>query len=53
MSYSAMLYDNDEVYGNLNPDSYQHIIIAVQNYVTLMKDRKLAEYMDFYNRFYK
>ncbi len=53
VAYSNDLNNNDEVYGNINPDRYQHVLISVVNYAVLMKDRKLSEYMDFYGRFYK
>lgn len=53
VAYSNDVYNNDEVYGNLSPDKYQHILISQINYAVLMKDRKMNEYLDFYNRFYK
>lgn len=51
--YAALLFNNDDVYGNLNPGSYQQLLISVNNYSALIKDRKLSDYLDFYNTFYK
>lgn len=53
VTYSTGMNNNDEVYGNINPDRYQQILISQANYATLMKDRKLSEYLDFYQQFYK
>jgi hypothetical protein len=41
------------VYGNLNPESYQQFIVSSNNFATFIMEKKLDEYLDFFNRFYK
>lgn len=53
LSYNSHLYDNDEVYGNLNPDSYQQYVISVNNFAALMREKNTNKYEDFYRMFYR
>ncbi len=53
LEYFNGVYDNDEVYGNLNPNAYQQFIISSNNFATFISQKKLDEYYDFYAHFYK
>ncbi len=53
LEYYNGVLDNDEVYGNLNPDSYQQFIISTNNFAPFIIEKKLDDYIDFFNRFYK
>ena len=53
LSYNSHLYDNDEVYGNLNPDSYQQYVISANNFAALMREKNTNKYEDFYRMFYR
>ncbi len=53
VEYSNGLYDNDEVYGNLNPNAYQQFIISANNFPAFIREKKLDDYYDFYSHFYK
>ena len=53
MDYFNGVYDNDEVYGNVNPNAYQQFVISSNNFISFIKQKKLDEYYDFYSHFYK
>jgi tetratricopeptide (TPR) repeat protein len=53
VNYNNGLLDNDEVYGNLNPDAYQEFIVSANNFTNFVKQKKIDEYLDFYGKFYK
>ncbi len=53
LSYSNHVYDNDDIFGNLNPDSYQQYVISVNNLPALMQEKKTDKYEDFYRMFYR
>ncbi len=53
VEYYNGLYDNDEVYGNLNPNAYQQFIISANNFSSFLNEKKLDDYYDFYSHFYK
>ncbi len=53
LEYYNGLLDNDEVYGNLNPDSYKQFIVSTNNFAPFIIEKKLDDYIDFFNRFYK
>ncbi len=54
----AMLYynganDNDEIFGNTNPDLYNIFIISDNNFPSFVKDKKIETYQDFFRKFYQ
>jgi tetratricopeptide (TPR) repeat protein len=53
LAYNSILYDNDAVYGNINPDAYKEFVISENNLPELLKQKKTDEYDDFYRSFYK
>jgi tetratricopeptide (TPR) repeat protein len=53
LEYYNGLLNNDEVYGNLNPDSYNQLIVSTNNFAPFIIEKKLDDYIDFFNRFYK
>jgi len=53
LSYNSLLYDNDEVYGNLDPDTYQEFVVSANNLPELLNQKKTADYEDFYRTFYR
>ena len=53
LEYYNGLHDNDEVYGNLNPESYQQFIVSTDNFANFLKEKKLDEYLEFFSKFYK
>jgi outer membrane protein assembly factor BamD (BamD/ComL family) len=53
LSYHTMLYDNDDVYGNIDPESYQQYPVSENNYPELLRQKKFTDYEDFFRLFYK
>lgn len=53
MNYVNTLFDNDEVFGNLAPDNYELYAVSVNNLPELLKQKKTADYQDFYRSFYR
>jgi tetratricopeptide (TPR) repeat protein len=53
LAYNNVLYDNDDVFGNTDPASYQEYVVSVNNLPVLMTQKKTDEYEDFYRNFYK
>ncbi len=53
LEYYNGMNDNDEVYGNLNPEAYQQFIISTNNFDSFIRERKLNDYLDFFRQFYK
>ncbi|REJ80943.1 MAG: hypothetical protein DWQ44_04215 [Bacteroidetes bacterium] len=53
LSYSSHLYNNDDVYGNTNPNAYRQFVISINNYPELLLQKKLEDYDDFYRSFYR
>ena len=53
LAYNSLLYDNDEVYGNLDPDSYQEFVISANNLAALVREKKTSDYDTFYRTFYR
>jgi len=53
LDYSNHLYNNDEVFGNINPNSYEQFVISVNNYPALLREKKTDDYDTFYRSFYK
>ncbi len=53
LEYNTHMYNNDEVYGNINPNSYQQFVISVNNYPALIGEKKTDEYENFYRSFYQ
>jgi len=54
----AMLYlngarDNDEIFGNTNPDLYNMFVMSTNNFPSFVKDKKVESYMDFFRKFYQ
>jgi tetratricopeptide (TPR) repeat protein len=54
----AVLYlnganDNDEIFGNTNPDLYNMFVISSNNFPSFVKDKKMEAYLDFYRKFYQ
>jgi hypothetical protein len=54
----AVLYlnganDNDEIFGNTNPDLYTMFVISSNNFPAFVKDKKMEPYLDFYRRLYQ
>ncbi|MEO8086063.1 MAG: tetratricopeptide repeat protein [Bacteroidota bacterium] len=54
----AMLYftganDNDEIFGNTNPDLYQMFVMSDNNFPSFVKDKKIETYQDFFRKFYQ
>jgi len=54
----AMLYfnganDNDEIFGNTNPDLYNIFVISSNNFPSYIKDKKTETYLDFFRKFYQ
>ncbi|MBP6335066.1 MAG: hypothetical protein KA444_06290 [Bacteroidia bacterium] len=53
LEYNNHVNDNDEIYGNINPNSYQQFVISLNNYPTLILEKKTDDYEDFYRSFYR
>lgn len=53
LSYNSHLYNNDEVFGNTNPDDYQQVVVSINNFPELLKQKNLQTYEDFYRPFYR
>jgi hypothetical protein len=53
MRYNDHLYNNDDVYGNINPDGYKQFAISANNLPELLKQKKTDEYEEFFRSFYK
>lgn len=53
LQYYSLLYDNDDVFGQVNPDAYQLYVISVNNLPTILREKKTNEYEDFYRGFYR
>ncbi len=53
LKYLNVLFDNDQVFGNVSPDNYQLFAISVNNLSTLLIQKKTDLYEDFYRGFYK
>ena len=53
MAYHSHLYDNDEVYGNVNPAEYKQFVISANNLAEIFKQKKTDEYEEFFRQFYK
>jgi tetratricopeptide (TPR) repeat protein len=54
----AMLYynganDNDEIFGNTNPDLYNIFVMSSNNFPSFVKDKKIETYLDFFRKFYQ
>lgn len=52
-AYNTHLFDNDEVYGNMDPNSYSQYVISANNFPSLIREKKADTYEDFYRMFYK
>ena len=53
LDYSTLLYNHDDVFGNISTDAYQLFVISVNNLPTLLNKKKTEEYEDFYRGFYR
>ena len=53
MEYYNGLLDNDEVYGNLNPEVYDQFVLSSNNFASFINEKKLEGYLDFFRHFYK
>jgi tetratricopeptide (TPR) repeat protein len=53
MEYYNGLHDNDEVFGNLNPEAYDQFVLSTNNFASFVREKKLADYLDFFLHFYK
>ncbi len=53
LSYYSLLYDHDDVFGNVSPDAYKLYVISVNNLSTLLSEKKTQDYEDFYRNFYR
>lgn len=53
MSYRTVFYDNDAVFGNVDPGAYQLFTISVNNLSKLLEMKKTDKYEDFYRDFYQ
>ncbi len=53
LQYSSLLYNHDDVFGNVSPDAYQLYVISVNNLPLLLTQKKTDQYEDFYRDFYK
>ena len=53
MEYYNGLLDNDEVYGNLNPEVYDQFVLSSNNFASIINEKKLEGYLDFFRHFYK
>jgi len=53
LSYNTMMYDNDDVYGNVSTDNYFQYVISANNLPELIRQMKTEEYEDFYRNFYR
>jgi tetratricopeptide (TPR) repeat protein len=53
LAYHSHLYDNDDVYGNVNPTEYKQFVISANNLAEVFKQKKTDEYEDFFRQFYK
>lgn len=53
INYTSTLYDHDEVFGNVAADNYELYAVSVNNLPELLKQKKTADYQDFYRSFYK
>ncbi len=54
----AMLYfnganDNDEIFGNTNPDLYNMFVISENNFPSFVMDKNIETYRDFFRKFYQ
>jgi hypothetical protein len=53
LQYSNAVYDNDNIFGNVNHDAYKLFPISVNNLPTLLNLKNTESYEDFYRNFYQ
>ncbi len=53
LQYSTTIYDNDNIFGNVNHDAYKLFSISANNLPTLLGQKKTDLYEDFYRNFYQ
>ena len=53
LTYSSLLYNHDDVFGNVSTDAYKLYVISVNNLPLLLTQKKTDQYEDFYRDFYK
>jgi tetratricopeptide (TPR) repeat protein len=53
LQYTAAVYDNDNIFGNVNHDAYRLYAISVNNLPTLLGQKKTDDYEDFYRGLYQ
>jgi len=53
MGYIAILDSDDSVFTNLDMNTVDAFLISAQNFLLLMKEGKVAEYMQFYKNVYE
>lgn len=53
LDYSKHIYNHDEVFGNINPNSYREFVISINNLPALIREKKTEDYDDFYRSFYR
>jgi hypothetical protein len=53
MLYYSGFLQNDEIFGNSDPDLYHQFVISVNNYPAFMRSKNLDEYQDFFRQFYQ
>jgi tetratricopeptide (TPR) repeat protein len=51
--YANVLFDNDDVFGNVSNEAYQLYAISVNNLPALLAEKKTTDYENFYRSFYK
>jgi tetratricopeptide (TPR) repeat protein len=53
LQYTAAVYDNDNIFGNVNHDAYRLYAISINNLPTLLQQKKTEDYEDFYRGLYQ
>jgi hypothetical protein len=53
MQYADAVYDNDNIFGNVNHEEYKLYSISVNNLPELLTQKKTDDYENFYRNFYR
>ncbi|MEA3449254.1 MAG: tetratricopeptide repeat protein [Bacteroidota bacterium] len=53
MNYMKLIENNQNVFGELNPEHYTQFVISESNYEKLKKDKDLKKYLTFYGMNYR
>jgi tetratricopeptide (TPR) repeat protein len=53
LSYRNSIANNDEVFGNTNPELYNVFVVSDNNYEGFLREKDVDEYLDYYRNYYQ